>query len=359
MYLGNMALQKAANWLGRNAKSNGNYTIVLGKDEGVKFVNFVYDNKTVSITMTVNCTDERSIRYNISKPDRSLITVGSGVTFTMEEGINLIGQQNYTRRMVSVNGGNFIMNGGSIKDNKDGGVIVLNGTFTMNGGSISGNASHNGGGVFMRNGIFTMNEGIITGNTATGTGSGTGGGGVYFDTGTFIIHNGTITGNSTARSGGGVLMIHGTFTMNNGTISENKADNRNGGGVHIAAGTFTAGTFTMNNGTIIGNSCKVWGGGVNAYGGTFTMNNGVISGNKAQFGGGVSSNGIFIKSGRAGIIYGSNAAANLANRASSNNNGHAVVLSDKDGNISKVRNSTAGANQLIDSRQSGTVVGCQ
>jgi len=74
----------------------------------------------------------------------------------------------------------------------------------------------------------------------------------------------------------------------------------------------------------------------------------------------VSSNGTFVKSGRAGIIYGSNASDRLANRASSNNNGHAVVLSDSNSNnVSRVRNSTAGATQAMDSGKRGAAGGWQ
>ncbi|GHU84381.1 hypothetical protein FACS189473_1580 [Spirochaetia bacterium] len=274
-YRWNMNLQKAANWLKRKAKSNGNYTIVLGEDEAVNPITLSFKNKEVSITLITNGATECNVRYG--KTDRSLITVGSGATFTMEEGINFVGQQNDTSlRMIRVEGGTFIMNGGSIKDNTGssygGGVVVVNGTFIMNNGSISGNAS---------------------------------------------------------GSGGGVNILSGSFTMNNGTIS--------------------------------GNSCGYWGGGVNVYRGNFTMNNGIISGNKAKYGGGVSvdENSTFIKSNKAGTIYGSNAADNLANKASSNNNGHAVVLSDSDDKVVRVRNSTAWATQLVDSSQRGAAGGWQ
>jgi len=385
MYQGNMDLLGSLNWIRRNVITNGNYTIVLGKDETVTPISLSFNNMPVNITLETAGTDGRSVRYSV-QPSSSLITIGSGVTFVLEEGVNLIGRQNNTKRLVSVDGGTFIMNGGSIRGNRassnGGGVVVESGTFIMNNGSIIGNASANGGGVYLRNGnfilnngtisgntgyesgggviinnksIFTMNDGSITGNNASGTEQGHGGGGVCVENGTFIIHNGTISGNSTARSGGGVILIEGTFTMNNGTINGNKADNRNGGGIHIVDGT-----FTMNNGAISGNSCMNYGGGVNVPGGVFTMNNGIISGNRAQYGGGVSvSNGTFSKSNRAGIIYGSNASDSLANRASSNNNGHAVVLADSNGNVSRVRNSTAGATQAMDSSQRGAAGGWQ
>jgi hypothetical protein len=385
MYQGNMDLQKAANWLGRNVKNNGNYTIVLGKDEEVKSINLSFNNTSVNITLMVAGTDERTVRYR-TQPTSSLITVGPGVTFIMEESVSLVGRQDNTRRLITVAGGTFIMNGGSIRNNRaasnGGGVVIESGAFTMNNGIISRNASANGAGIYIRDGTFTMNNGSISENTAYGSGggviiykgtftlndgniiwntaagseSGEGGGGVFIGGSNFIMHNGNITGNSTNRSGGGVFVNKGTYTMNNGTISENKAGNRNGGGIHIQEGA-----FTMNNGTISGNSCNWWGGGVNVPDGTFTMNNGIISGNKSQYGGGVAvhPNTTFIKSSRAGIIYGSNASASLANRAESNNNGHAVVLSDSNSNVSRVRNSTAGATQAMDSSKRGAAGGWQ
>jgi uncharacterized protein YgiM (DUF1202 family) len=389
MYKGNKNLWGAVKWIRKNVVSDGNYTIVLGKDEKVNSINLSFNNTSVNITLMVAGTDERSVRYDNTQPTSSLITIWPGVTFIMEEGVSLVGQQDNTRRLITVDGGTFIMNGGSIKDNRassnGGGVTVESGAFTMNNGIINGNASANGAGVYIRDGAFTMNNGTISGNTAYGSGggviiykgrftmndgnisennaagseSGNGGGGVFIGDGNFIIHNGNISGNSTNRSGGGVFINQGRFTLNNGTISGNKASNRNGGGIHIQSGT-----FTMNNGTISGNSCNWWGGGVNVpEEGTFTMNNGIISGNKAKYGGGVSASstdkGIFIKSGRAGIIYGSNASDSLANKAESNNNGHAVVLSDDNSNISRVRNSTAGATQAMDSRQRGAAGGWQ
>jgi len=339
MYCGNMGLQKAANWLKKNAKDNGSYTIVLGKDEAVKFVNFSYEQKTVTITLIPAGADERTVQYSSSKPKYSLFTVGQGVTFIMEDGLNLVGKQGDTCRMVSVESGTFIMNGGSIRDNNSGGVYVSNsGAFTMNNGRINDN---HGGGVCIDSGSFTMNKGSISGNSSMN------GGGVFMSNGTFIMNDGIINKNnatpgdyvrrSTGFGGGGVCIEGGTFTMNNGTISENEA--------------------------------KDYGGGVRIDGATFTMNNGTISGNKADQGGGVSvqTNATFTKSNRAGIIYGSNAADNLANKASSNSNGHAVVLWDSKYSINTgrtntvvaVRNSTAGASQAMDSGKKGAAGGWQ
>lgn len=387
-YQGNMDLQSSINWIRRNARSGSNYTIILGKDETINNIDLSYNNIRVNITLKTTGV-ERNVRYSITQPSRSLITIGKGVTFTLEEGINIIGLQRESLRLVRVNGGTFIMNGGSIRNSIDGGGVIIEddgtfimnngtisgnsrrdsnagsggvqinkGTFTMNGGTINGNSTINqGGGVALNSGTFTMNAGTVSGNTANSNG-----GGIYIYDGTFVMHNGTISGNTsrtpagTDVGGGGVYMRQGTFTMNNGTINNNTAT-ADGGGVFISSGT-----FNMNNGVINGNrSTNCCGGGVWVGSGTFNMNNGTISGNSALMGGGVagSTNATFIKSNRAGIIYGSNASEALANRASDNTRGHAIGFGSSNSNVSMRRNTTAGTTQAISTRQRGAAGGWQ
>jgi len=217
------------------------------------------------------------------------------------------------------NYGTFIMNGGTISENETtsngGGVVVGSpgGTFIMNGGTISENDTGNsGGGVYVTgsNSKFTMNDGTITGNTATNNGDG--GGGVYVQSGTFIMDGGTISHNDVGTSGGGgVVVENGTFTMTGGTISHNDAGN--GGGVVVGG---PGCTFNMNGGTISHNDAGN-GGGVYAGAGVFTMNGGTISGNTATAtdGGGVSVDGGTFQITK-GTVYGNGegALSNTANR---------------------------------------------
>jgi predicted outer membrane repeat protein len=181
----------------------------------------------------------------------------------------------------------------------------------MNGGTISGNTSGSGGGVYVL-GTFTMSGGIISENISTDNG-----GGVYVD-GTFTMSEGDINGNTTGING-------------------------DGGGVYVK------GTFTMSGGRVSGNTGH-FGGGVNAT--TFTMRGGVISRNTARYsGGGVwVNNGTFTKSGGGGVIYGSNAEYDQANRASSDY-GHAVSSGRKK------RNTTARAATAMDSTKDGPAGG--
>ena len=146
--------------------------------------------------------------------------------------------------------------GGSQKYPGRGVSVSKNGTFILYGGSITGNTE---GGVFVgSNRTFTMNGGSITGNTVTGSG-----GGVYVASGAeFTMNGGEITGNTSSSYGGGVYVYNGAeFTMTGGSITDNVAgasnENKSYGG-----GVYSTGTFTMTGGSITGNKAKYGGGGV-------------------------------------------------------------------------------------------------
>jgi len=269
-YQGNMDLLDSIDWIKLNCKSGGNYIIVLGKDEAVPYIMLDFNNFQLSITLKASGA-ERRVRYDNNRPSYSLFVVGTGVTFILEDGITLTGLQSNSKSLVRVEGGNFIMNGGSIKDNK---------------------LSDNGGGVYINSGTFTMNNGVISGNFSRG------GGGVYVKQGTFTIHNGTISGNSSTDNGGGVEVLNGTFAMLGGTISGNSAAG-SGGGVY----------------------CDYYG------------------------------RPTFTKSGSGGIIYGSNAPEEQANK-SERNRGHAVYYVTSDLGTRK-RDNTARVSQALDTRKRG------
>jgi len=125
-------------------------------------------------------------------------------------------------------------------------------------------------------------------------------------------------------------------------------------------------TFTMNGGTISGNTNRNSGGGVCVFGGraTFTMSGGTISGNTAASGGGVYvfDGGTFTKTG--GTIYGYSASdtvnSNVVKDSSGtvqSNRGHAVYISDGNGNLRMRRETTAGPSVNLDSRVYGTAGG--
>ena len=166
--------------------------------------------------------------------DPGLIYLLSGSTCEMNENVTLKDRRgnNYLGGGVTVNGGNFIMNGGTIeKCGIDGGsvcygggVAVFNsGTFTMNGGTISecyaistydnerdpNHLTALGGGVFVTSGsVFTMNGGTISKCTASVCGGGVAAVGAVDNShynSIVNINSGTISDN-TAAGGAGVFV---------------------------------------------------------------------------------------------------------------------------------------------------------
>ncbi|MDE6774664.1 MAG: right-handed parallel beta-helix repeat-containing protein [Treponemataceae bacterium] len=332
-FQGNMDLYDVFDWLSANAQDGGNYTVVLETDVAASSSVLDYNGKSVTVSLKSSGPDVQ-VTYATRSPSSSLFTVKAGVTFVLEKGVALVGRPSASRPPVTVDGGNFIMNGGGVKDSKvdhdrtwfGGGVDLLRGTFTMNDGVISGNACGAGAGVNVgENTTFTMNGGIISGNIVIDGSTGTGfGGGVFVNkNATFTMNGGTISGNSAAYGngygGGGGVYVNGTFTMVDGIISDNVSNDSNGAGVCVSgngrfvmeggsvsnnlgtgvylvrheSGAFTMahtpvhgtgiGKFTMNGGIITGNSRS----GVYINGASFTMNDGTISKNTASFGAGV------------------------------------------------------------------------
>jgi hypothetical protein len=221
-------------------------------------------------------------------------TVATGKTFTLGDSSGTLildggGTSGYS--LINVSGGTLTMQGNTTlrnnrKESGDGGAVsVSGGIFNMNGGTISGNAVHGGaavgGGVSVAgSGTFNMNGGTISGNN-TPNGNG---GGVGVRQGTFTMNDGTISGNGhNSPSGyGGAVSVesNGIFTMNGGTIGPNNRANH-GGGVSLATNNST---FNMVGGSISGNTAVILGGGVyvnNMSTAVFTMTGGTISGNSA------------------------------------------------------------------------------
>ena len=159
-----------------------------------------------------------------------------------------------------------------------GGVYVDGGTFIMTGGSIVDcNAINYGGGVYLSNDAsFTMTGGTIH-NCNTNQHDG---GGVYVCAGcTFIMKGGAIDSCYAALGAGGGVYAAGTFIMNGGKISGCRTVDGNsvdGGGVYVAP----SGMFEMSGGSI--ENCYIVQGGKGGgvyVGGTFTMTGGTIQNN--------------------------------------------------------------------------------
>ena len=105
------------------------------------------------------------------------VSLGSYTEFVMNDGVingNKLNSTTSGGAGVNVGSSIFTMKGGTISDNEvtgDGGAIrvISGGSFTMDGGSIEGNsATVKGGGVSVTSGTFIMNGGSITDNKVIG-----------------------------------------------------------------------------------------------------------------------------------------------------------------------------------------------
>jgi hypothetical protein len=320
--IGNQNLSASLSYISSNAVTGDNFFILLGADESVSPMNLNYSGKTVGITL-LGYGGERTITFNANG---DMFTINAGVTLTLDENITLNGNNN------------------SI------GVSVSGGTFTMNGGTINGfntGVSVSDTGVLFSGGTFTMNNGTISGSTGMG---------VYIVVstfGTFTMNGGVISG--TISNGGVYVGYAGTVTMNGGIISGNENKGENGGGVTVL------GTFTMYNGVISGNTAARFGGGVFVdISGSFTMHGGIISGNTAgEVGGGVFVSGYYTNGGtfkklpngggqNSGIIYGNEETGVDTDGTPLKNTtpgySHAVYVYS----LSRYRNTTAGQTDHID-----------
>ena len=318
-YQGELDLLDSVNWINRNAINRGDYLIVLGHDEVVPPV-LLSGNRRITVTLRSDGS-ERSITYDTpTRPSASLFTIGTGVSFNIEDGVTLLGLPVDSRPLVRIRGGNFTMNGGTIGSNH-----LSPWTAGLSGVQSWSDGDDSGGAVLIESGTFIFNNGKIIDNFAIY------GGAVNIgENATFIMNGGTISGNSGQGLGGGIFSS-GTFTMRGGTINDNFIVNRGyynnfGGGVFVDGGL-----FTLHNGVISGNSAGR-GGGIGIMKGNFLMRGGSISGNSGCGIVTYYNNGIE-KSG--GIIYGIDAPEGLANRPS------AAELWGRDSFI-YIRDSTVG-----------------
>ena len=172
-------------------------------------------------------------------------------------------------------------------DGYSGGVWVNGGTFIMSGGSIvdnnwqipQGYADHSryraGGGVHVRGlGLFRMYDGIIAGNQAVY------GGGIYLDhpDGSVVIHGGIIQNNEAYL--GGAFYHDGFYSITTST----------GSGFSMSpAPSMTV--FEMHGGEIISNQAKFVGGAMYFHGSSNAyLNGGIIRENVASSHGGIYGN---------------------------------------------------------------------
>lgn len=285
--------------IGANASFSNNTVTILGQGHYIKDTSPQSSDPTAINaygTAVVNLgladgSDTLILKGRQSNDTPGAIFIDEGGTVVMNEGVTIedFEGMNYFGGGVTVQGGSFIMNGGTIdkcgiNDGSvcfGGGVAVFHGgIFTMNGGTISNCYAYSdyiddydpnrcftaqGGGVYVTEGsTFTMNGGTIRDCSATNFG-----GGISVDLSygemqqvgmgniksKFELNGGTIVGN-TAAAGAGIFSSGyfysyagqiGTYHpgigtpsdpgiyVNGGTITENTTNgDDDGGGIYIA-----------------------------------------------------------------------------------------------------------------------------
>ena len=322
-----MDLSDALDWITSNAKNEGEYTIVLDGEIASPSNVLDYGGKKVNIHLTTTDTISSTVTYVTRSPSSSLFTIKKNVTFVLEGGVSLKGLETASRPPVTVDGGIFIMESGSVEhsnveipnwfgggvDVLHGGTFIINGgivysncssagagvnvgencTLIMNGGAICDNIAHEkgnikrglgfGGGVFVdKNATFTMNGGRISGNYA-GVGNDYGGGNGVYVNGVFTMVDGQIFGNGNFGKGAVCVSGNGIFTMKAGCIRDHWCpavyiDINVKGALNLHVPSIISGAengkFIMEGGEIYSN--KGWGVCGN---GIFEMNNGSIHNN--------------------------------------------------------------------------------
>ena len=245
------------------------------------------DNQTYIINVVGNISVPTVTENLFGSVSALTVTIHGSGTLSISASGNLLrigARQTVIARNVTLRG----------HSNNNGAVVQIDqrATFRLEGNaSVTGNTSSSrAGGVAVNGGTFIIDGGSVTGNSAS---SQTCGGGVYVTNGgTLIMESGKVTNNNTSApwSGAGVTISDGnliplsstggTFIMRGGTISDNTNNGNwpSGGGVCIHGGT-----FTMEGGTISGNTTNNGGGGVFIYSGAFTKIGGTIyGGNESQ-----------------------------------------------------------------------------
>ena len=144
---------------------------------------------------TVICLNSHNIReFAFYKPAYDVITVDSGVTFSLTECASIQGDIHCASSAATHtvnNSGTFNFYNGRLRDTKskaDGAAVYNTGTFNMYGGTITNNSTTARGG-----GVYNANECNLYGGTITNNGTG---GGVYNNGTLSVGDSATVTGNS-------------------------------------------------------------------------------------------------------------------------------------------------------------------
>lgn len=163
---------------------------------------------------TVICLNSHNIReFAFNKPAYDVITVDSGVTFSLTECASIQGNIHCASSAATHtvnNSGTFNFYNGRLRDTQskaDGAAVYNTGTFNMYGGTITNNSTTARGG-----GVYNAGACNLYGGTITNNGTG---GGVYNGGTLSVGGSATVTGNSP-----NVYLADGTAIMLNSELDE-------------------------------------------------------------------------------------------------------------------------------------------
>ncbi len=159
-------------------------------------------------------------------------------------------------------------------------------------------------------GVVTLENLYLT----NGKNSGTGGGGIYLDSGQLNLINNQLNNNFTGVTGGGLYIFNGSAIISGAQTQIDNNSGARGGAIAIRSGN-----VTLNAGQIAGNTASNKGGAVYVELATavFTQTGGVITNNTSVNEGG----GVMVQSGRAVLSGGQ-----IISNASTTSNGGGVYI---------------------------------
>ena len=233
------------------AEDNGEYVVLKGVEFVDQWNKAAKVNGTVKLDRDVNISNEykldgnRSLTIDLNGHSIKGTGTDSDYMFNILKGSSMTVMdsseaqngrivvtrvyEDYDDTIIVNDGGRLILESGKLQGNEDDDcrlVAVEYGTFVMNGGSVTGNAyDGDGAGVYVNEGTFIMNGGNISDNHSARAGYS--GGGIYFDgssTSKLVITGGEIFGNS-AYDGGAIYLDDGYAELTGGKIYKNQAFN--------------------------------------------------------------------------------------------------------------------------------------
>lgn len=134
-----------------------------------------------------------------------------------------------------------------------------------------------------RTGSLSLDSVTVRGGSASGSGFGQAGGGLFNDGGRLTLNGVTVRNNSARFLGGGIWNNAGTLSLRNSSVRDNTSN--------VAGAVATSGTMTMRGGAIDDNTAASWAGGL-ANAGDTELNDVSVAGNnvgegRAGLGGGI------------------------------------------------------------------------